>query len=314
MIRRVLAVAALTALPVAAGLGAPQHASAQELAVVDSLARTGDAQAARERLARWWETEGEDADRPAVQQALWLRGLLTLSPLDAQADFRRLTVEYPGGPFTDRALLRLARYAYTRDRLAEAVRHFRTLALDHPGTPAALEAREWLERHAEAVEAAEAAEAVDAERRAAARSERAADTVPAETTAADTTVAGATDSTVAVPAEPGTDTVVGEPADPDTVEADPAEEASEEPDAESGPYTVQLGAFSSERRAMTLVERARDAGLEPRVVTVSGSDLVRVRVGRFDDAGGATRLYDRVRRLGFEATVSGDADREEGMR
>ena len=75
-------------------------------------------------------------------------------------------------------------------------------------------------------------------------------------------------------------------------------------------HAVQLGAFSSLGRARELVERARAAGLTPRLVTVPGSDLVRVRLGRFADEPEAESLAGRARSLGFDALVVGEASRE----
>lgn len=101
-------------------------------------------------------------------------------------------------------------------------------------------------------------------------------------------------------------------------EADDAEEA-EDADREAAsegerPYAVQLGAFSSERRARRLWERARSAGLDPRLARIPGSGLLRVRVGTFPDSPGAEKVLHRVRALGFEATIVTDALREEPLR
>lgn len=80
--------------------------------------------------------------------------------------------------------------------------------------------------------------------------------------------------------------------------------------APAGDLTVQLGAFGSRERALALVARAREAGLDVRLVTVPGSDLIRVRVGRFADAEAAMPVYERVVGRGFEAAVISGASRE----
>lgn len=80
------------------------------------------------------------------------------------------------------------------------------------------------------------------------------------------------------------------------------------------PYAVQLGAFSSERRARRLWERARSVELDPRLVRIPESGLIRVRVGRFADSPGAEEVLHRVRDLGFEATIVTDALKEEALR
>jgi hypothetical protein len=78
-------------------------------------------------------------------------------------------------------------------------------------------------------------------------------------------------------------------------------------------HAVQLGAFSSVGRARELVERARAAGLMPRLVTVPGSDLIRVRLGRFAGEPEAESLAGRARSLGFDALVVGEASREQAV-
>lgn len=76
-------------------------------------------------------------------------------------------------------------------------------------------------------------------------------------------------------------------------------------------HAVQLGAFSSVVRARELFERARAAGLDPRLVTVPGSDLVRVRLGRFGSESQAEGPAERARSLGFDALIVDGSQREE---
>jgi cell division septation protein DedD len=132
-------------------------AAAQQLERVDSLARAGDMEPARTLLLDWFDRAGEDAAREEVQRAIWLRGVLTLDPAQAAMDFTRLALEYPGGPYSDRALLRLARAARARGEVAVAARHYRRLARDYPGSPARMEARSWLGDHAATIAEVEAA-------------------------------------------------------------------------------------------------------------------------------------------------------------
>lgn len=68
----------------------------------------------------------------------------------------------------------------------------------------------------------------------------------------------------------------------------------------------------SAARARTLLSRVADAGVEGgRLVTVPGSELVRVRVGVFDSAEGAGAILKRLQDLGFTAALARDAHREE---
>lgn len=216
-------------------------AAGQSLDRVDELTRAGAVAEAREELLAWWAGPGERAPRDQRQRGIWLRGVLTLDASQARLDYTRLVVEYPGGAFTDQALLRLAGMARAAGDLAAARRHYEVLARDYPSSSARTEALAWLEAH------------------------------PAS---------GAS--------------------------AAPAGAAA----APTGGFSVQLGAFSERARADELAARLREAGFEPRIVVVEGSELVRVRAGRFPDAQGATRAYDRARAAGFDAMVVTDAARE----
>lgn len=87
-------------------------------------------------------------------------------------------------------------------------------------------------------------------------------------------------------------------------------DAQEAAPPSAGRYAVQLGAFQSMARARVVEERAREAGLRPRLVTIDGSDWIRIRVGRFGTSEGATDEMNRIRELGLEATLTGDAHEE----
>jgi tetratricopeptide (TPR) repeat protein len=235
-----LAVALLTALPV----------GAQTLDEVSRHLRDGRMQEARSALLAWERA----ADRPGRldrQRALWLKGLLTLDPEQAAASYMRLVVEYPGGPFTDRALLRLAMAADVRGDTEEAAEHYTRLARDHPASPLGDDARAWLREHPDALAAS--------------------------------------------------DDPVGERG-----------ETGSPPQAGDGVFAVQLGAFSAPDGAEALADRARDAGFDVRTVRVDGDPFYRVRAGRFQDRTAAEQLRDRIRAAGFDATLSANADREQG--
>jgi hypothetical protein len=98
----------------------------------------------------------------------------------------------------------------------------------------------------------------------------------------------------------------------DSSVADPPSPASP-PLPPQGDYAIQLGAFSSLGAARALERRVREAGLDPRLVKVPGTDLVRVRVGRFVAAADADSLRARVRSLGLEAMVVSDASNESAV-
>jgi cell division septation protein DedD len=223
---------------------------ASKLDQVEDLARLGRTDDARDVLREWWEASYEEASRKDVQQALWLRGRLTVDPEQGGLDFRRLVVEFPGGSYSDQALARLAQAAFAAGDSVQAVRDVDRLATEYPASAARREAEAWL--------------------------------------------AGA-----------------GSPP--------PVYRRPDRPERDQGPrdrlvdtrrYAVQLGAFSDRDRAVALRDRAAAAGLQARLATVPGSPLVRVRVGRFDAADGASDILRRVRDAGFTATLVKDAHLE----
>lgn len=140
----VVAAVSIGALGVAAG---PPPLAAQELDRVDELVRDGRMAQAREAYLAW-ERGAERPSRAQRQRGLWLRALLTLDPAEAQTTLRRLAVEYPGGPFTDRALLRLGQAAELEGDVAAAEAYFQVLSRDYVDSPARDVAQAWLRAHA----------------------------------------------------------------------------------------------------------------------------------------------------------------------
>jgi cell division protein FtsN len=219
---------------------------------VEELARMGRTESAREALRRWWDRSSAEASRRDAQRALWLRGRLTMDPDEASIDFRRLVVEYPGGPYSDLALLRLAQAAFAQGDSTQAARDVGRLAQEYPSSPVRREAQAWL-------------------------------------------------ASAGPPPPP--------PVRP--VRVAPPDSSPRQAAGATGPFSVQLGAFADRGRAEALRRRASETGLDVRLATLPGSELVRVRVGRFDSSEEAHAILERVQGLGFTATVVGDANREE---
>ena len=232
----------------------PSVAGAQEnpgLSRVESLIEEGQILRAREVLEVWWERLGPTVDRESRQRSLWLRARLTVDPSMAELDLRRLVLEFPGGDFSDDALLRLAQGADLRGDLAQAHGHYSALVRGYPSSPHVSLARGWLSDAGPEVEA----------------------------------LAAATNAQ--------------------------EEESSPRLLGSEGAITVQLGAFRSLDGARSLEANLRRAGFNPRIVTVAGSDLFRVRIGRFPDREEAGRLRRTLARAGFESTIAMDVQAEE---
>jgi hypothetical protein len=143
-VARLAALVSLLALGILAAGASQVAAQAGGLREVERLAAEGQANRARALLIAWWDGEYDRADREDQQRALWLRARLTVDPAQATRDYQRLVVLYPGGTFTDRALLRLAQAAHAMGDGVQAREHVEALARDYPGSPVRREAEEWL--------------------------------------------------------------------------------------------------------------------------------------------------------------------------
>ena len=272
----------LFALILAVGVAVPVRAQVS-LDVVDSLALAGRADEARTALESWWQSQRVGSSRRDRQRGLWLRAILTVDPRMAGLDFQRLVLEYPNGPHSDEAMLRLGLISAASENLPRAAGYFRRLVTDYPRSPQRREAEEWLSEHLVVVEEAEAAARTAAE---AAREEGAA--APQVAVAPEVAVA-------------------------DTDAPEPEVDSPARPETASGRYAVQVGAFESEERARSLLAAVNASGFRARIVRVPGSELMRVRIGAFPDQIGAFELMDRVRRRGHEATLAVDVAEEEPM-
>lgn len=306
-------------LLLAAGIGVVPGpggaAAAQEaLDAVESLAATGRTGEARQRLVSWWEDAADAASRLEIQRALWLRGRLSTDDRDAERAYQRLVVEYPGGEYTARALFRLGQLSHARGDLPGAAERFQTVVRDHAETPQRLEALRWLERNGGRAE--ELAALGSAPGPASPVAEREEQAVAAPRVEADPTPESNPES--AAEAEEPPDTEVGPPAaevGPPAAAERPAVEIAEPPSGrEAGTLAVQVGAFSRLDGARTLAARVEGEGLTARLVRIPGSELVRVRVGRFRDAEEAEGMQATLRRLGFETALVSNAHHEVPIR
>ncbi|MGM0668431.1 MAG: SPOR domain-containing protein [Gemmatimonadota bacterium] len=142
------------ALVLAVALVVPPDLCGQDaLGEAETFLARGMVLLARERLEEWWENQRPQAGRTELQRGIWLRGKLTVDPSLAALDFQRLVLEFPGGPYSDDALLRLAREADFRGDLHRAFTHFQRLARDYPSSPLKGEALAWLRLNEGAVAA-----------------------------------------------------------------------------------------------------------------------------------------------------------------
>jgi hypothetical protein len=110
---------------------------------VESLMAEGRIMEAREVLVAWLDSRLTSASREDRQRGIWLRGRLTVDPSMAEVDFRRLVLEYPGGPHSADALFRLSLLAELKGDREEALALLERLLRDYPLSPLVEEAAVW---------------------------------------------------------------------------------------------------------------------------------------------------------------------------
>jgi cell division septation protein DedD len=286
----VVATIALAALTVATTSPAVAQ-TPPSLDRAEDLTRLGRAEEARGILIEWWDRESDEASRDDLQRGLWLRARLTVDPVQAELDFRRLVVLYPRGRYTPEALLRLAQASFERGDEESARGYVATLSRDFAGSPVSREAETWL---------------------------RAAGPAPAPPSA-DVRAAPAAQPPATARA-PVTGRVPSAGADrPPPAVRDPDPEVAPErlPDSRTEPagtYFVQLGAFAEETRAVALFEEMRSAGIDVRIVRVEGSRFLHVRFGRFAERAAAAAELERLTASGISAALVRDERSEQLVR
>jgi len=261
---------------------------------VERLTRLGRTEEARTALAAWWEGDRSDASRRELQRGLWLRGRLTVDPVQAELDFQRLAVMYPSGQFTPDAIFRLAQASWSMGDEEAARRYVATLERDYPRSPARERARAWLDDPGPLPPRGD---------------------TPTRPTAADPTESASATREGA----PGRDV---RDAPDDTGRSGRAPESAARPDdvgdvgegAPAANYYVQLGAFADEDRALALYEAVREAGVAVRLVEVEGSRFVHVRVGRFAERAAAVELLDELAARGVDGALVRDDRAERPLR
>lgn len=285
-------VAAVGAALIALIASDPSMAAAQSgLEGVERLTRLGRTEEAREALLDWWEDDRGDASRRELQRGLWLRGRLTVDPVQAELDFRRLAVLYPSGQFTPDAIFRLAQSSWAMGDEDEARGYVATLVRDYPRSEAREDAEAWLENAGPLPPPGDTPTRMRAE--------------PAPDEADPVTDPAAA-------ARPAGDPPANDPP-PDDPPADTRGAAADAGAASGEPvmnYYVQLGAFGEEERARALYEEVRAQGIDVRVVQVEGSRFTHVRVGRFAERAAAVDLLEELTAQGINAALVRD-DRPE---
>ena len=79
-------------------------------------------------------------------EGVYWRAVLAPTAAEAEADYRRIVVDYRNSPRVEDALIRLAQLEIARANYDSALRHLNQLATEHPGSPARARASYWSAR------------------------------------------------------------------------------------------------------------------------------------------------------------------------
>ena len=269
-----LVVAMLLLVPATAGAQ-----SAADLERAESLVAAGQYDEARAILAA---LEKVDAAPALRARSLLLRARLAPDPFAAEKDYLAVVLGHPGTPEAAAALLALGQGLLAAGDIDRAISYLQRLDTDYPGSAEHPIGLLWLAR----------AHRADGDLAQACRAARAGTRV------------------VAADAELSALLALEESATCKPAEAAPPEPTPAPAPTPSGAYAVQSGAFRQRQGAEALAARLRRAGHEPRLVYVAGSQLLRVRVRRFQNAKAADALAQSLRKAGFAAIVVNDVARE----
>jgi cell division septation protein DedD len=105
-------------------------------------------------------------------------------------------------------------------------------------------------------------------------------------------------------ATPEVNAPLTEPSVVNTPKVEPEAEVIKESEisSEKKVYTVQVGAFSTEKNAQNLAKEIRDKGYQTYIV--KGKTLYKVQVGEFKTSEEAQKISEELKKLGYEIWVT----------
>jgi cell division septation protein DedD len=307
----------VTALLLLVAGTAAAHAQDTTLDRVQNLMNTGRFTEAGNTLAQWErsfaspQSNATSADRA---RALYLRGVLSTDPREAEDAYIGVVLSYPSAPAASAALLRLGQGLLTSGEPGRAVAYLERLRSDYPGARERETGFLWLARAQGASGNASAAcsiareglgIATTASMRTLMELERdhACSGAPAPEPVVSGPVAQQDRARAAPPAQAAP---VAQPAQ----QAATQQAATQQDVAQHGAFAVQTGAFRERSSAVSTAAQLRARGFDARVVTIEGNTLFRVRSGRFATSAQAAAAATRIRDAGFTAFVVTDVRSE----
>lgn len=265
----------------AAQIGQPAVSEPAALAAISAHVDAARFDSARAALATWQATHAATAREAERAAADMFAARLERDGVAAQHAWLGLALAHPFGSDAALALLRVGQAALLQGDTAAAFVYLHRLIDDFPGSGHEAEAHLWLSR----------AQIVARDRTAACQSARSGLAI-----AASAEVQGLLRLQQERACSAPSAAAAGAPAAPAA--------------GIGHRFAVQAGAFRARTGADALAARLRRSGHEPRLVRVTGSELMRVRVGSFPAQAEAVALRNRLRSDGFEAVVVEDGTRE----
>lgn len=241
---------------------------------------------------------------PAYAEALYWRARLAATGSDAEADYRRLVVEYPLSPRSGDALLQLALLEVARGDRASAIVHLERFLLENPRHED--RARAGLQLVRLSFDQGDAfrgcvtlgrtlrevpESSVELRNQLTYYSPRCAnvDTTRRVASADSTATKGDTTKTEGAARGEGRRGAKTTPA---------------RPAATQGRFTVQVGAYGTRAEADRNANRLKTRGVDARVVEAEGRFKFRVRVGRYATRAEATAAANKLKAQKIEAFVT----------
>jgi len=287
----------------ACALVTPAGAQTPTLSRTDSLLDAGHYDEARQVLEQWKRRypAGTPMSDSTRARSIMLEARLTPDVAKAQELYLAIALTHPATRYAPEALLRLGQSYAAAGNHQRAISYLERLIADYPRSDFRPYAAVWLARSRVALgSTTQACSTINNALKQPGLSSEQSQLLKLEEPAACRTPARAG------PAAAGTSASEKRATGGNT---------SNESSARSSPaaavrFGVQAGAFRDISGARELVQRLQRAGFKPRIVTVPGSPLHRVRIGSFTTRASAARELTRIKDKGFAGMIVDDVARE----
>jgi hypothetical protein len=235
---------------------------------------------------------------PAFAEALFWRATLAATSADAEADFRRVIVEYPLSSRSGDALLQVAQLEVGRGDRAAAITHLERFLLENPHSP---------DRPRTALQLVKLSFEQNDPQAACVFLARVLNEVPDSDVELRNQLTYYSPRCAAVDTTHAAGAAVGAAVDSAAAKHDSTAAPANKP---KGRFTLQVAAYTTRAEADQLTKRLKARGIDARVVGTA--KLFRVRVGRYETRGAAAtaqRELKAKKKIDAFVTEAGPADK-----